>query len=339
VKRRELVLALCAAALIAAAGSGARVTAQQYPPGPIGGTNATPSPTPSPAPVNPNAGPFCDLAHCLRYSGEVDGAFVAGRVEERGDLRVAAIQGCCDANSRVDVYIESVRTFLGTVHAAEDGSYLGVFTLPASIGPGLHHIIANIEGCGELRGELQVLAADTGSDDAGGGTGGGGGGDPGGGGGSGPGGGGPGGGGGSGPGGGGGGSSGDGVPGGLGDGTTVLGTTVENTGGGILPRTGGDLLRLLLWAIVLVAFGALTVLATKRLRRRFVPAFAGGGPRGQRPIAALPPPEVPFVDTSRFVPYLSRGESERRTGTRSSSRAQGAAGSLWTRAPKSGPQS
>ena len=188
-RRAALVLALCAAAvMVAAAGSGAPVSAQGYPPAPIG-TTSTPSPTPSPAPLNPGSRPFCDLAHCLRYEGEVGGGFVAGKVEERGDLRVAAIQGCCEANSKVDVYVESVRTFLGTVFAAEDGSYLGVFTLPASITPGMHQIIANIEGCGEFRGALEVLAADSGG---GGGPGGGGGGGPGGGGGGGPGGGGPG---------------------------------------------------------------------------------------------------------------------------------------------------
>ena len=316
--RSRLVLALCAAALFAV-GAGVPVSAQRYPPADIGGTNSSGSgPTGSNTANNggsaseffnpgaggggagssgsgsgsntSDAGPFCDLAHCLRYGGEVDGRLVAARAEERGDLTVAAVEGCCESHSRIDVFIESERRFLGTVYASEDGSYLGVFTLPASIKPGLHHVVAEIEGCGEFRGALQVLAKGTGA--------------------------------------------------GAGDGTSVLGTSLRNdatgSGGGILPRTGGELFRLMMWALILIGVGTLIVVATRRLGERLSPVRTlRRRPRARRSIAALPPPEVPFVDTSRFVPY--RSGAERRTLTRSSARTRtGVGSSERNRAPKSG---
>jgi hypothetical protein len=245
---------------------------QLYPPPPIGGsgnsgtgnnntnTNTFGS-TGSQSASAADDGPACDLDTCLRFSGEVDGKFVSGRVEELGDVRVASLSGCCDALAKVDIYMETTRVYLGTVYAAEDGSYSAQFTLPSSIKAGTHTIIADIEGCGELKRTVQVL----------------------------------------------------------GSGASVLGTTVRNTAGasgtggltasgGILPRTGRDLLLWLVWAIVLIAFGIILVVAAWRWSQRY-DRFRKLGRRVERArggVPALPPPQVPFVDTSRFVPYGSR---------------------------------
>jgi hypothetical protein len=318
--------------MLLAVGPGVPVSAQRYPPFPIdgtnnGGTNATGSNTTGSNTTgggnnntanggagseffNPGAGgsgsagsgasntsddgPSCDLAQCLRFAGEVGGRFVAARVEELGDMRVAAVAGCCEANSRIDVFIESERRFLGTVYASEDGSYFGQFTIPAAIKPGMHHIVADIEGCGEFRGALEVLARGSGAGDGG--------------------------------------------------GTSGLGSTVRNSAagdGGILPRTGGELFRLAMWALILIGLGTLLILGTKRLTELLAPAgVLARRSRSRHTMAALPPAEVPFVDTSRFVPYRS-GLEERTiersssTGaTRESRRTPRAVGSAWTRPPK-----
>ncbi len=225
-------IALFAAAFALLVGWGAPVAvAQQYPP---------PTPTEEPETTDtPDDGPACDLATCLRMSGEVGDSFRSNQVEEGGDIRVVAIEGCCEANARVDVYIESVRTYLGTVTAAEDGSYRADLTLPASIEPGEHTLIADIEGCGELRRSITVLAVSTG--------------------------------------------------------TSVGGISQTNDDdGGVLPRTGGGIALLVMWALALVTLGTLLVKAT---RRRFSAARVGHH-------GALV--EIPRVDTSRFVPYRSR---------------------------------
>lgn len=289
---------MCLAAASLVGGLGSPVFAQRYPPFPIGGGSGATGGTTSPQgsgsseffnpgrsaggsnadgagsnrdrDANDDGGPACDHTHCLRYAGQVGNAFIAGRVEELRNLRVAAISGCCEAGARVDVYVESDRVFLGTVRANDDGSYFGEFTLPASIKQGRHTLIADIEGCGEFRGALEVL----------------------------------------------------------GEGASVLGTSTRNTsgaGGGILPRTGGDFLKILLWALILIAFGAALIVLT----RRFAPARAGV-PGARRDIPALPPPEVPFVDTSRFVPYRSA------PGERQASR-RGRTAPVWDRAQKNAP--
>jgi hypothetical protein len=252
--------------------------AQRYPPFPIGGGGGTtgagttaPSTTSGSEFFNPggSAGPnrdgssssdssssgsdepACDLATCLRYAGQVRGEFVNAKVQERGTLFVASFEGCCEAFARVDVFMESERVFLGTVHAKEDGSYLGSFTLPSSIKAGRHNVVADIEGCGELKGAIEVVDA----------------------------------------------------------GVSVLGTSTRNTSGSsdasgsaVLPRTGSDFLRILVWALIFIAAGTLLIVVTRRFRPEAVPA---GRTRGRGAVAALPPPEVPFVDTSRFVPYRS----------------------------------
>lgn len=278
--------------MLTCAAAGPVLAQAQYPPVTGGGPSNQATDPGTGNPFNPTTGsgttstttPFCDLAHCLLFTGEVGDTFVVNKVEELGDFRVAAVSGCCERGARVDVYMESERVYLGTVFAAEDGSYQGTFKLPASIKAGTHHVIADIQGCGELRRAIEVLgAAETIGSNPGGS-------DP-------------------------GATVPDGSsPAGVSapDGTsptTVLGTNFRNTadgGAGILPLTGGDLLRLLLWGVVLVLLG--TVLLTARKRGlRYVWLRA----RGHRPIRpsevlALPPPEVPFIDTSRFVPYRSR---------------------------------
>jgi hypothetical protein len=210
-------------------------------------------------------------------------------VQELGALRVGAVSGCCQSFARVDVYMESERVFLGTVRANEDGSYFGVFKVPSSIKAGQHHIVADIEGCGELRAPIEVLGA----------------------------------------------------------GATVLGTSTRNTssssdasGSGVLPRTGNDFMRVILWALILIAAGTMLIVTT----RRFAPAHAHVGRRRARgAVAALPPPEVPFIDTSRFVPYreapgqriVGTGQATRTPRARpapTTGRAQTT--SAWDRAPK-----
>lgn len=257
----------------------------QYPPVTGGGGPSSP-PTngtvPSSAPSTTGTAPFCDLAHCLLFSGEVGDTFLVNTVEELGDFRVAAVSGCCERGARVDVYMESERVYLGTVFAAEDGSYQATFRLPVSIRAGVHHVIADIQGCGELRREIQVLGADAAGSNPGG----------------------------SNP----GGSVPDGsVPDGVSalegtSPTTVLGTNFTNAdGGGILPRTGGDLLRLLLWALVLVLFGTVLVVSARRRGLRYLWLRVRGHRHVRRSdVLALPPAEVPVVDTSRFMPYRSR---------------------------------
>jgi hypothetical protein len=311
--RRLRFVVVCLAAASVAAGIGTTAFAQRYPPFPIGdGTqsgagNTAPSTNsgsgseffnPGGASGEGRSGaggssntdddPACDVETCLRYAGQVGGSFVLGRVQEGGSLRVGSLQGCCQPFARIDVYIESERVFLGTVRATEDGSYFGAFKLPSSIKAGQHHVVADIEGCGELRGAVLVVA----------------------------------------------------------EGATVLGTSTSNTtrgsdagGSGILPRTGSDFFRVILWALILIALGTLLILAA----RRFAPAHAHGGRvRVRGAVAALPPPEVPFVDTSRFVPYRSApgqrivgagpDRTPRARPTPTTQRARTT--SAWDRAPK-----
>jgi hypothetical protein len=293
------------AALGASLGRGSTVgTAQSYPPPcgpgsipcPPGSSDpGTTTNTPPQGSASPVATPFCDLAHCLVFAGQVGDTFVANQVEEEGDFRVTSVSGCCDRGARVDIYMESERIFLGTVFAAEDGSYQATFKVPASVTAGKHHVIADIEGCGELRREIEVLGAmSDGSAPPGGGSGGGG------------------------P-----GSSGDDSPATVGttipegDGTTVLGTTVRNTGdGGLLPLSGGDLIGLLLWGSALALVGTVLMrIARKRGFRYTWLRIRGHEAVDRRYVLALPPPEVPFVDTSRFIPFRSRVEDSLRSPT------------------------
>ena len=279
-----VLVALCLASASLGAGFAAPAFAQRYPPFPIGGGGGTtgagttaPSTTSGSEFFNPggSAGPntdgaassdrssrsdgsssgsdepACDLATCLRYAGQVGGEFVNAKVQELGTLFVASFEGCCEAFARIDVFMESERVFLGTVHAKEDGSYLGRFTLPSSITPGRHNLVADIEGCGELKGAIEVVKA----------------------------------------------------------GASVLGTSTRNTsassgasGSAVLPRTGSDFLRILVWALIFIAAGTLLIVVTRRFGPSAEPA---GRTRGRGAVAALPPPEVPVVDTSRFVPYRS----------------------------------
>jgi len=103
-------------------------------------------------------------------------------------------------------------------------------------------------------------------------------------------------------------------------GSGVLGTATSDTrssgGGGILPKTGGEIARLVLWAMLLLALGTSLVMGARNATRRLAPANARGGPRERRgAVPLLPSPEVPFIDTSRFVPYRSTVTSSDTTRT------------------------
>jgi hypothetical protein len=99
---------------------------------------------------------------------------------------------------------------------------------------------------------------------------------------------------------------------GPGDGTVVAGTSETNdgSGGGTLPRTGAGILLLLLWAVVLLGLGTVLVMTAWRYRARLTPAYVRTRleRRSHAPVLALPAPEIPRIDTSRFVPYRSRVE-------------------------------
>ena len=220
--------------------------------------NKTPKPTHSPNPgghtpkPGTSAGAACDLAHCLRMTGEVGGAFVDGKVEKDGDIRVAAVQGCCQSHAKVDVYMQSERVYLGTVYSNEDGSYLGTFPVPASIPAGKHTLIADIEGCGELMRPIEVLPA----------------------------------------------------------GTRVLGNTITNGdpgsgNNGPLPHTGIQLLMWILAALILLTIGTILTMSSKYARHRFAFVRAAAD---RTHVHRSADPNVPVVDTSRFVPYRSRVE-------------------------------
>jgi hypothetical protein len=312
-KRRLLVVALCAAAAWVGAGIGMPADGR-YPPFPIdGNSNPTGSSNGSSSSANSgsapeffnpgrsgssgsgsgsggssagsnisDAGPTCSLSRSILYAGQVGGRYQVARAQELGAIKVGGVKGCFVDGSRVDVYVESTRRFLGTVHAAEDGSFLGDYKLPSSIKAGSHHIVVAVEKRGEFRGPLLVLPRGaTGAGD------------------------------------------------GAGTGASVLGSSVRNTsggGGGILPRTGADLFRLVMWALILIGLGTLLVLATMRVSEKLAPARTSSRrTRSRRAVAALPPPEVPFVDTSRFVPY--RPGTQRSASTR-----------LATRTTRSAPQ-
>ncbi len=305
-----VVVASCLAACIGVS-IGAPVSAQRYPPFPIGGGggggtggsgNTSPKTTSGSEFFNAggsgggssgggsqtgSSSTSGDAAfsadRCLLVAGQVGNRFVLGQVQEVGALRVAGLKGCVPPFGDVGISVESTPVFLGTIRANQDGSYFGVLRLTSSIEAGQHHVVGDIEQRGELRRALQVL--DSGA-------------------------------------------------------ATVLGTSVRNAsltstgsgGGGVLPRTGGDILKVLLWALILVGFGTLLIVATRRL----APAGAShtGRVRERRPVAALPLPEVPFIDTSRFVP--SRSAPGRRAASGSAHSAHGApATSAWDRAPRS----
>lgn len=188
--------------------------------------------------------------------------------QHEGPLRVKGQKRCAAPNGTVRVTINSDPVVMPSFQALEDGSFSHDYCLPASVTPGDHTVVVDIVGReNEITRSLTVSQNDATACE---GT--------------------------------------RAADTGAGGGTSVLGTSERNPaagGGGILPRTGGDLLRLLLYALVLVLFGSTLVVAARRrgLRLADLPLFRGSRTRA---IAALPPPEVPFVDTSRFVPYRSK---------------------------------
>ncbi|MGH2760909.1 MAG: hypothetical protein ACRDKJ_15270, partial [Actinomycetota bacterium] len=79
-------------------------------------------------------------------------------------------------------------------------------------------------------------------------------------------------------------------------------------GGGVLPKTGAGILMLILWAIALIAAGTALVFAARRGGLRIQPLRVVSTRfrrRSATPLA-LPPPDVPFIDTAGFVPVRPR---------------------------------
>jgi LPXTG-motif cell wall-anchored protein len=73
-------------------------------------------------------------------------------------------------------------------------------------------------------------------------------------------------------------------------------------GGGLLPKTGGNILMLVLWAIALIAAGTALVLAARKRGFGWQPLRIAGRARERDIVRALPAPEIPFLDTTGFVP-------------------------------------
>lgn len=96
-------------------------------------------------------------------------------------------------------------------------------------------------------------------------------------------------------------------------GTSVLGTTetpgtsVLGATDGVLPNTGLDILLLILWALALIAVGSTGAFAAWRRVQTSGVSFARDG------AVALPPPEIPRIDTSGFVPFRSSKAAEQTT--------------------------
>ena len=85
------------------------------------------------------------------------------------------------------------------------------------------------------------------------------------------------------------------------------GITEARGGGGSLPFTGGNILLLVLWALALISVGtALALYAWRRARHIEVVRALSARLHGRRLPLALPPPEVPRLDTAGFAPLQPR---------------------------------
>lgn len=76
-------------------------------------------------------------------------------------------------------------------------------------------------------------------------------------------------------------------------------------GGGALPKTGTGILMLIVWALALIAAGTALVFAARRGGLRVQPLRVVSARLKRRSSGtplALPPPDVPFIDTTGFVP-------------------------------------
>ncbi len=114
-----------------------------------------PPPTPTPRPAVGGS----DGRACFKVDGQVDGAFVPGRVTEGSDIIVFGPEGTAEANGEIEFFVDSRRAKLGQSHAQADGSFSYRRTLPTLIKPGHHRIIGVIRGCGESSVDLEVLAS------------------------------------------------------------------------------------------------------------------------------------------------------------------------------------
>ncbi|HYZ91630.1 MAG TPA: LPXTG cell wall anchor domain-containing protein [Actinomycetota bacterium] len=74
-------------------------------------------------------------------------------------------------------------------------------------------------------------------------------------------------------------------------------------GGGLLPRTGSSILMLILWAMALIATGTALVFAARKRGFEWQPLrIRGRRPQKRDVVRALPAPDIPFIDTTGFVP-------------------------------------
>jgi hypothetical protein len=85
----------------------------------------------------------------------------------------------------------------------------------------------------------------------------------------------------------------------------------QASGGGVLPRTGAGILLLILWAIVLIGGGTLLARAAWKYRMRFAPVAAMHRRNQQREMDSIQGPDLPVLDTSRFVPQRTQAPPRR----------------------------
>lgn len=185
-------------------------------------------------------------------------------VQVQGTIQIEGGANCAEANGLVAVDAQSHRFNLHPgFRARPDGSYTSpLLTLPAHMRPGPHRLIAVVENRGEV--VLPILVVGPGADMTGGGGGGGG-----------------------------------------GALRTVSGRGGGGGGGGgALPKTGAGIAMLILWALALIALGTALVYATKRGRIRLQPLRVVSSRLKRRDTGplALPAPDVPYIDTTGFVP-------------------------------------
>jgi hypothetical protein len=129
--------------------------AQQYPPPtPTEKPEKTPKPTKKPKKTKE------PKDSCLVVEGENDGTFTAGTAEFRSNISVEGASGCAEAFGEISATVFSDPVRMETFTALEDGSFQGVFCLPAVVESGDHEVEVSIEGRGVLTRDLRVLEGD-----------------------------------------------------------------------------------------------------------------------------------------------------------------------------------